>query len=605
MRRFFILCVAGAISVSVAVAQPPAETAPSFEETLQVRVVTVDVVVYDGDGNRVTGLGPEDFVLEEDGEPMEIAYFSEIREGEVFRWEEPDADSLPPAARDTSTVAGELDQSPPLRLAIFVDGAHTTLTSRGRFLEEVWPALEEGLGPRDRVVVAYYDGSLRIVTPFTTDRDAVRRGFEDVLSSPGLAATAEREERSAIDQIRQRQRSAVNTYERYPDRQFELPCPADLGVFARSHAASEYNRVMGSLSALQTLADSLAGLEGRTAIAHVSNGVPLVPGSSVYEFAISLCDGSGARSGLQDSFDVYSVDVDARSQLLDPNALRMEMQELNVSDELHRVASHANAHSVRLYTFDATGLRAAGTAAGAGMSRSQTELAGFSERRNLQDSLVQLADETGGRALIDSNRFHESLERMIGDLGSYYSLGYRPASLDRGRIHELKVKVKGRGMRVIAPASRRSKSSDEEVVDRMISAAYHQDSPNPLSVMAEARPDPDGERTLVRVAVPMHRLTLLAKDEHHEGAVTVFLSGRSDGATGTLAVRRRTMTVRVPSDRLTEALTESYTFGAALPGDLTGQTVAVGVRDELSGRVSFVAADVGSGGGSWFERERY
>jgi VWFA-related protein len=421
----------------------------------------------------------------------------------------------------------------------------------------------------------------------------VREGFEKASSTAGVAAMAAQEERAAIDQIRQRQRSAIQNSERSGAAGgFDLPCPGDLGVSARAYAAAAHSRAMGALSALQTLADSLAGFEGRKAIAHVSDGIPLVPGSSVYEYAISLCDGSGARSGLPDAFDVYAVDVDERSLLFDPNSARMDMQEFNLANELHRVASHANAHSVRMYTFDASGLGAAGTAAGAGMSRTQTEQAQFSERRNLQDPLIQLADETGGRALTDSNRFDEGLDRMLGDLGSYYSLGYRPRTLERNRALDVEVEVKGKGRRVIAPSTRRSKSQDERVVDRMLAAVFHGDVPNPLLAIAEARVEPGAGRTLVRIGVPMHRITLLPRGEHHEGSVTFFVSARADGRQGAQSVRRRTVAVRVASDRLTQALTETYTFGAAVEGDLTGQVLAVGVRDEHSGQASFLSTTV-------------
>ena len=45
---------------------------------------------------------------------------------------------------------------------------------------------------------------------------------------------------------------------------------------------------------------------------------------------------------------------------------------------------------------------------------------------NLQAPLRKLAAETGGLAFLNSNRFDEELDRLAQDVGSYYSLGFRP-----------------------------------------------------------------------------------------------------------------------------------------------------------------------------------
>ena len=47
-------------------------------ETIEVKVVNVDVVVTDRAGNPVTGLTKNDFVLFENGKPQEITNFYEI-----------------------------------------------------------------------------------------------------------------------------------------------------------------------------------------------------------------------------------------------------------------------------------------------------------------------------------------------------------------------------------------------------------------------------------------------------------------------------------------------------------------------------------------------
>ena len=54
-----------------------------FSEVIDVRVVNVEVVVTDRQGDRVHGLRVSDFELLIDGEPMPIDYFTEIEEGQA------------------------------------------------------------------------------------------------------------------------------------------------------------------------------------------------------------------------------------------------------------------------------------------------------------------------------------------------------------------------------------------------------------------------------------------------------------------------------------------------------------------------------------------
>ena len=55
---------------------PPPVLPPTFVDTVEVRVVNVDVIVVDADGARVTGLERGDFELLVDGRPVELSNFA-------------------------------------------------------------------------------------------------------------------------------------------------------------------------------------------------------------------------------------------------------------------------------------------------------------------------------------------------------------------------------------------------------------------------------------------------------------------------------------------------------------------------------------------------
>jgi VWFA-related protein len=65
--------------------------------------------------------------------------------------------------------------------------------------------------------------------------------------------------------------------------------------------------------------------------------------------------------------------------------------------------------------------------------------------------LRRLSDETGGRAILNTNDPSEGLEKIIEDASAYYLVGYTPPreSTD-GKFHKISVRVKRRGSRVLA-----------------------------------------------------------------------------------------------------------------------------------------------------------
>ncbi|HEX2255022.1 MAG TPA: VWA domain-containing protein [Thermoanaerobaculia bacterium] len=130
-------------------AQPPAD---SFGETIDVRVVEVEVVVTDSQGNLVSGLGPEDFRLRVDGEVEPIDFFSEVRGGRL----------APPAAdAEGPTLPAAVDAAPGAARGtaylVFMDDFFTQPRDRGRVLGRLQRDLAV-LAPEDRVAIYRYDG---------------------------------------------------------------------------------------------------------------------------------------------------------------------------------------------------------------------------------------------------------------------------------------------------------------------------------------------------------------------------------------------------------------------------------------------------------------
>lgn len=119
-----------------------------FSETIDVRVVNVEVVVTDRQGNRVQGLKPSDFELLVDGKPTPIDYFTEIEDGLALGARNGDMAAVPSV--DPNAPVGT-------NFLIFIDDLFSIERDRNRVLDR----LRDDLGtlrPVDRVAVVAFDG---------------------------------------------------------------------------------------------------------------------------------------------------------------------------------------------------------------------------------------------------------------------------------------------------------------------------------------------------------------------------------------------------------------------------------------------------------------
>jgi VWFA-related protein len=67
------------------------------------------------------------------------------------------------------------------------------------------------------------------------------------------------------------------------------------------------------------------------------------------------------------------------------------------------------------------------------------------------NTLRRIAADTGGRAIVNTNDPTEQLQGVMADASAYYLIGYSPTRRDNdGKFHEIKVRVKRRGVRITA-----------------------------------------------------------------------------------------------------------------------------------------------------------
>lgn len=148
-----------------------------FGEEVDVTEVLLDIIVTNKDGQVIVGLGPEDFEVTENGEPVEV-------ESVTFY-----SSSVPQESAAAMAEKGmNVDPVPEDRyFIIFVDDQRKNQASVGvglipRQLQAGRDAANwamDSLAPADWVAVVSYNRSLKIHTDFTRDRQRIAEAIEN------------------------------------------------------------------------------------------------------------------------------------------------------------------------------------------------------------------------------------------------------------------------------------------------------------------------------------------------------------------------------------------------------------------------------------------
>ena len=263
-----------------------------------------------------------------------------------------------------------------------------------------------------------------------------------------------------------------------------------------------------------------------------------------------------------------------------------EMVQYDESARFNRLAVHANTNRVTFYGFDAAGLRSAApdiTLDDHTLSPSfqNVSLAAM----NAQSGLHVLAQETGGKALINANDLAILLDDMTGQLAASYSLGFVQSAPSNERTRQIKVSLApgaDSGRRIEYRRTYRNKSLAERLAEQLLAVAYLGNERNPLRVHIDTgRTKPLGERAHklpVAVSLPAESIVRLpgkAGAPHAPGRGRLWLVAVADDKGARTTVREG-----------------HYRFEVGMNLPEGSYQVAVGVRDETSGVLSLVRKPV-------------
>jgi hypothetical protein len=280
-----------------------------------------------------------------------------------------------------------------------------------------------------------------------------------------------------------------------------------------------------------------------------------------------------------------------QAQYNDPGVLSRSL-EYESSALFRSLATAATSAGVTIHTIDCRGLNSElGIEAENRMARSS--MAASIAMSNYQDSLVYMAEQTGGQYVINTNDVTTGLDRIGRDMTTFYSLGYRLTPTGQDRVHSIRVKLKGdKNYRLNYSRTFIEKTLPTRVGDRVMSGLAFDLEDNPLDVAVSAgEPSPaSGGRWLlpVEVRVPIGKIALVPDGEVLAGFLSVYYAARdNDGKQSDLQATEHQ--VKVPAADYESAREKMFVVRTSLLLEPGTYRISVGVRDQLTNQAGYAA----------------
>jgi VWFA-related protein len=416
LRSYYIvLTLLFIASISVVHAQQSSQNkqTPQDEGVLRIKteLVQTDLMVFDKQGKFVEGLRPEQFELSLDGKPQTVSFFERVSAGSSMEA------AQVAAARNGSAKNSEQSKGATQGVTnsgrvifFFLDDLHLSEASLMRARRALGDFIDNQMQPGDQVAIVSANGQIGFLQQLTDYKPMLRAAINRLVykrnpeTYAGKVPISEYEANQIVDN-RNRElfiylvSATINEYQ----SQGPLIGVAVNIVRNRVRQIASQSKVVtiNVLGVLESLMRSSAQLPGRKLVFFMSDGfIANTRGGNALPLLKRVTE-IAARSGIV----VYTMD--ARGTFNDPT---VDASRNDFPDGLS-TGTQARAPSL--------------------------------EAAAMQEPLHILAEDTGGRAIINDNSFADAFQQAIDETSAYYLLAWRPDTDDeRNGKSKIKVTVK-------------------------------------------------------------------------------------------------------------------------------------------------------------------
>ena len=447
---FVVIFLAESMTTGLRAQSQPAEL-PVPTIRVNTHLVLVDVVVTDKSGNRVQGLKAEDFTLQEKGKNQKISVFTSAAENKQAA-----ATKLPP---------GIYSNKPEYRspggpvVVILLDAVNTPFKDQAYARQQMLEFVRNQYKPGQKTAVLTLTGALGVLQDFTDDPDVLL---------------------AALKSYKPKEQESAGTITPRPP---STSSDGGQGVQAATAAMAqriqafqqiqtgyvEERRTQMTLEGMRGLSRFLGGIPGRKSVVWVTATFPfnLIPDNravSDAELAESLPTISQLSLGTRSSGAVANSQRNSHTQ------------------EIREAAAQLSSAQIAIYPVDARGLTSGmeiGIDEGPArrsQSMDESALSKVADATTSQETMKEMARETGGIAYVNQNEIKQGVALAVDDSNAYYTLGYYPDDKKwDGKYRQIKIKVnrdgtEGRyrkGYFAVDPSELKDRKPEQEVAEAL------------------------------------------------------------------------------------------------------------------------------------------
>jgi VWFA-related protein len=561
-----------------ATAAPPAQTQPAGQQQGSARpvygttssVVLLDVIVRDKKGKPVRDLQPSEIKVTEDGSPRELTAFRLV-EGQVSE------------DRVQGPAQGGLQPDPNRQVSLVTMVFDKVLDNRMLSRQAALDFIANNMESNVWIAVWSIDQRLYLRQEFTHDPYLIKQA---ILAATGTTSTAAASLAGTAAQQEEVAKEALSIAEQAQGA--AAGSGADSSTIGAANAQAKMAQVIAStlrfsdsiqrqqqgqssLYPLLALVKTQGRLAGRKTVLYFAEGL-VVPKNLNEVFQTTISEANRAN------VTVYAIDARGLGSARDSDSSRNQLLKAARDSQAQMAKRGAGAVTVDEVMI--------------------AENAEESLRANVQGTLAELAQSTGGFLTADTNDFRPSMQRIATDIGSYYEAAYVPVSQEvDGRFRKISVKVTRPGVTVQSrsgyfalPPGEGSALLPFEMP--LLTALTVDPAPHAFDYQVRAlqfAPGRDGRQHVLLMEVPLQGMSFQADKRKNTYTLRFSLLALVKDSTGRIVERfSDDYPFEGPLDKLDQIKRGNLIFRrpfALTPGEYTLESVA---QDRDSGRTSVV-----------------
>jgi VWFA-related protein len=416
------------VFVGPGIGQQPFKPGDQTEDVLRINteLVQTGVTVLDKQGHFVEGLKPEQFEIRVDGKPVSISFFERVTAGTTAEEKQ-----IAAAARANNT-AGAANGSVRGRTVIFyMDDLHLSAPSVEKTRKAILEFIDTQMGPDDQVAIASASGTIGFLQTFTSVKAVLRAAIARLTYQPYTLRDTEiipMTEYQAL-KIAQGDKDATDYF------------VTELLKATRMRAGGGFGPTSGGPAASTSASASSGG---------ISNGLSKemaernVRERAQFMMKQSMSVTTNTLAGLESLMRSSSHMVGRKLVFFISDGFYLNDSDTGFATKLKQITDAAIRAGVVVYAMDARGITSTTDA-----RSNQADGMGRLARANIgeiaasQDPLASVANDTGGRALFNSEALGKAVKDALDETSNYYLLAWRPPTDEQkgGNFKRIEVSI--------------------------------------------------------------------------------------------------------------------------------------------------------------------